>query len=511
MDFIAKFNSNISLFGDMEAVRFDEERISYSELDKKSNIVALFLQKENPNNSPVLIYQNRGINFIVSILAVIKCGGCYIPVEAPYPCERLKTIISDSNATIILSEERLLSELTMLSGSNSFIDIANIFSEYSEPNDSCSFNYCEAADDNPVYIMYTSGSTGVPKGVMISYGNLLNLICSFYDIVYSEFVSPINVALISSFSFDASVKQIFCSLFYGHTLCIAKKETKYFGRKLNNFYCNNNIILSDGTPSHLTILCAQKHKNGSPVQYFLIGGENLRWHTLKMLVDTIEYFPIVVNLYGPTECCVDISYNYINLANVDFTIKEGVVPIGKTLPNNIILILDENKKDITYSGETGELCVLGKQVGLGYIGDVSENFSWNDDYNMHMYKTGDLGKFTDNGFIIDGRKDRQVKVNGNRIELEEIENAILTYNVNLYTYVSLEKDKKTGREVLIAYIFDNKKIVQDEAKVKMYLQQVLPPYMIPSKFVIIDDFPINENGKKDIRLIKERIKYEKKE
>lgn len=336
--------------------------------------------------------------------------------------------------------------------------------------------------------MYTSGTTGKPKGVKITYENLMNLIKSFEKIIYHNYDEHINVAVIAPFSFDASVKQIYCSLYYGNSLIIANNIDKCIGRKLVDFWNKNNINITDITPSYIEIILQSRKKIKSIV--FLIGGESLHWNKVEQLRKLTDGTCSIINLYGPTECCVDVAYNII----ADETNKKyGTVPIGIPLENTYLKIKDENGVDICKRGKKGELCIIGKQVGAGYINKNKGGYY--KERGNNAYKTGDIAFYDENWEIhIIGRKDNQIKINGNRVELEEVK----------YVFQKVTKIE----EVIVCFDNISRKIIcfiNNKEKQLSYKEVVkemsiyINKYMIPNKIVRVEYFPLNENGKPDIK------------
>lgn len=472
---------------DKVAIRYRNEVLTYYELNRMSDYVAEKIQKEiaYKKKCPIIIYQSRGTEFIIFMIAVMKCNCFYIPLEDTTPIERLKYIYDDVQAQLILStiNELKIDEYKLLQ-----VDFYRFSNQKNYELKSNDFE-----DNDLVYVIYTSGTSGRPKGVKIKYSNLENLVTSFWRILYHNFSSSINVAVLASISFDASVKQIFCSLYYGHTLVISQDSVKYFGRRIHNFHNKYQIMVSDCTPSHIKLMTRQNANENTNVKYLVVGGENLRWEDLIEFRKSMKDFPTIINVYGPTECCVDVAFNIITDFNNE---QKGFVPIGLPLDNTELFICN-NKERIHTANSPGELYVKGKQVGAGYINIESESFvstSGNkDDYDI--YRTGDLAMYNDrNEIIILSRMDRQVKLNGFRIELEEISNSISYY-------------LKCNCEVVLLEKFQTKKLVAfitsdfAEELLKKYLSERLPTFMIPKVYYQIENIPLTVNGKLDVKTL----------
>ena len=211
--------------GNKIALKYDEDELTYSELENTTNCIATKIQKilKGEKQQPIIIYQKRGIKFIQYMIAVLKCNCYYVPVEDNVPIERVLYMYSDISAAMILSDE------IEFDNNREF----EVCSFDTKEEMLCNYTMEEISEDDLVYVMYTSGTSGKPKGVKIMYSNLINLIKAFEDILYHKFMESVNVGVMASFSFDSSVKQIYCALYYGHKLCIANNLIKNFGKMLH--------------------------------------------------------------------------------------------------------------------------------------------------------------------------------------------------------------------------------------------------------------------------------------
>lgn len=456
-----------------KAVVFKEHSITYKELDDKSGWIAKNIKERvrGKDNVPIIIYESRGIDFIVYMIAVIKSGCYYIPIELNTPIERVKVIYEDVSAALIITNNYVSDEMDVYSPKDD--ESTEVVEDLKTPVFSM---------ENIMYVIYTSGTTGKPKGVKILYRNLYNLLSSFDNILYHKFNKKINIGVMASFSFDASVKQIYSSLYFGHTLVIAEDKIRNFGRKIHDFHNKYNLTLCDCTPSHLKLMSKQNVMNCSKIKYLLVGGENLTWKVLKDYSDKYDHMPIVINVYGPTECCVDVSYNIIE------TIfdREGSVPIGKPFSNTKLWIVDKYGNKLKVDDEEGELWIGGEQVGAGYVNIKNKSFIKDSKGKNIIYKTGDLAKYNNGEIYILSRIDRQTKINGYRIELEEISSVIEEY-IKAQAYVVVKDN--------VLYAFVTKEVSQ--TKLKEYLKIKFPSYMIPKKIISVEDIPLNYNGKVD--------------
>lgn len=499
------FEQQVLLYPEKTAVEFKGNRLSYLELDQKANCVAhMLMDKGIGKDSIVGILVKRSVNMIVGIMGILKAGAAYMPISEEYPVNRIQYMMEDSKATIVLTEKALMEQVSYVEKVSFVNHIVCI------DNEELYKNYSNERLDNTrdsrdlAYVIYTSGTTGKPKGVMLENRSVVNLIYSLYDKVYQRYEGDLKIALIAPYIFDASVKQIFASLLLGHTLHIIPEEARIDGELLLDYYIANRIDISDGTPIHLSILsnCSRERLKRIPIRCFLIGGEALHNGIVENLLGKCncnENTLDIVNVYGPTECCVDATSYLINQDNCN----EDIV-IGKPLNNVRLYVLDKYQK-IVPIGIPGELYISGEGVARGYMNsqELTRSAFMEDCYHdgMRMYRTGDLVKWTEEGTIkYLGRIDDQVKIRGFRIELGEIEKQLLKHK-EITEAAVLARDNDFDSKYLCAYLKADSKISIDE--IRRYLSEELPEYMIPSYFVQLDQLPVTINGKVDRKLLPE--------
>jgi len=480
------------------AVIYKNERITYRELNEKSNSLARVLRgKSVRQNSIVGIMVEPSIEMIIAIIGIHKAGGAYLPIDPDCPNERIEFMLKDSKSKILLSQSKFRNKITC---EIEIVELDNV--EIYKRDKGNLINI--ATENDLAYLIYTSGTTGNPKGVLIKHKNVVNLTYGLIRDVYLGYGENLNVALISPYVFDASVKQIFSALLFNHTLVIAPKEIKANADLLIEFYNKNFVDISDGTPIHINELLntSDTDKMSLSVKHFIVGGDVFKIKLAKKFYDKFKSKNIkFTNIYGPTECCVDsIAYHFD---------KERIsclksLPIGKPLANVAIYILGKSL-ELLPIGAIGEIYIGGSGVGKGYIHNerlTEESFIDNPfRYNEKMYKTGDYANWTEDGNIMfRGRVDHQVKIRGNRIELAEIENRLLEYKkgkskncVVIKEAVVLDNEYENGDKYLCAYIVADEEFTVLE--LKRYLSQMLPQYMIPSYYIQVDEMPITVNGK----------------
>ena len=465
------------------ALVFGDEKLTYKELNEKANSLAHYLRNNGiDRNDLVGIMVNRSLEMIISILAVLKAGAAYIPIDPTYPKDRIEYMLSNSNAKILLTQ--LLLEEKINYENKVLVDLDNeeIYSFPTENLENINL------PNDLAYVIFTSGSTGKPKGVMITHKVLSNFTnyCNNY-VDYLKLPVYRGIVSITTISFDIFVYETIISLQKGLKVIIANENEQTTPTLLNDLIKNNNAEIIQSTPSIMQIFINNlasfpELKN---LKYITLAGEQLPLslvHSLHKICGAVVY-----NGYGPSE-----TY-YCSLTKMN----DEIVTIGKPIYNSQMYILNENLTPVPI-GITGEIYISGECVGKGYLNNAeltNKNFIENPFIpNTMMYKSGDLGMYTENGDIIClGRTDHQIKIRGLRIELGEIEELIENYpNISK---VAVIKQSINNRDFLSAYYVQSKKIIVNE--LRKYLSKSLPKYMVPSYYIALDDFPYTPNGKVD--------------
>ncbi len=457
------------------------ERLTYLELDQLSDKLATKLVTDCnvQKGNPVAILLERSEWYIVSILAVLKAGAYYIPIDQNYPTERIKLILEDSGATVLLSDIELTSDFDFIQ-----LEVVNP-TEHSIYSSKASKVNVTIEPKDIAYCIYTSGSTGKPKGCLIQHNNLLNYIqwANDYYYVKSELG---NWGLITSMSFDLTVTALFTSLTRGKKITIGN-EDKDIVQLLFECFNDPNIDTLKLTPSHLSLLKGLDIKN-THIKIVICGGEQLTQNQVSIL-EKINPNILIFNEYGPTESTVGCVVKKVNS-------KEKIL-IGKPIANTTINIVNEENQ-LCKIGAIGELIINGSGIAAGYLNNPqlsSEKFITNDSGDNVSYKTGDLGRWHSNGTIeFLGRRDSQVKIHGNRVELDEIEQCLLQ-NQNIKEALVLALENEEGEKEIVAYITSDKE--QMISELRSHLFERLPNYMQPSQYIQLDKFPLTTNGKID--------------
>ncbi|MEQ8190719.1 MAG: amino acid adenylation domain-containing protein, partial [Candidatus Eremiobacterota bacterium] len=479
----------VALHPERTAVVYKDEKLTYGELNEKANKLAHFLREEGAGrDSRVGIFLDRSCHMIVSILAVLKAGGAFVPIDPHYPPERINYIISDSGSIMLIADHHLAEKIKPSIPVFYTADYDNVTSRYASRvtrHDSHINPEHINSSKDLAYMIYTSGSTGQPKGVMIEHHSLVNL-CFYYKTKYN-FSTLDNMAKYVSFGFDASIPEIFPALISGAGIHIIPEEIRLSPSGLNEYFERNNVTLA--------ILPTQFGE-----QFMLLtDNKSLRW--IQLGGDKLKVFKkqnyVVTNGYGPTEYTVCTS---------DFVIDKSYenIPIGKPIYNTHVYILDKYGK-ITPAGVPGELCVSGEGVARGYLNRpelTAEKFIENPFVpGWRMYRTGDLARWLADGNLeFLGRIDAQVKIRGFRIELGEIEEALKKI-ASVKDAVVIDRTDKEGNKYLCGYYISDAKLKSSELQKELSL--FLPDYMVPSCFLKIDTIPVTAHGKVDRRALPE--------
>ncbi|QKN90760.1 surfactin non-ribosomal peptide synthetase SrfAA [Bacillus amyloliquefaciens] len=489
----ALFEEKAKTLSDKPAVVYEGRTLSYRTLHDQSNRIAGRLLKAGISaDSPVAVLLGRSERVIAAILGILKAGSAYVPIDPDFPADRIQYILEDSGAKAVLTEAGIQARET----DAEWID----FDE--------AVQYEAAAEgvgtqsDRLAYIIYTSGTTGRPKGVMIEHRQVHHLVQSLQQEIYQCGEQTLRMALLAPFHFDASVKQIFASLLLGQTLYIVPKTTVTNGSALLDYYRQNRIEATDGTPAHLQMMVAAGDVSGIELRHMLIGGEGLSAAVAEQLLQLFHQTgraPRLTNVYGPTETCVDASVHPVSADN-GMMQQAAYVPIGKPLGNARLYILDKHKR-LQPDGTAGELYIAGDGVGRGYLNlpDLTAEKFLQDPFSEsgRMYRTGDMARWLPDGTIeYIGREDDQVKVRGYRIELGEIE-TVLRKAPGAAEAVVLARPDQQGSLDVCAYIVQEKGTEFHPAEYREYVSKHLPDYMVPAYFTKTDKIPLTPSGKAD--------------
>ncbi len=471
------FEESVTNYPNNIALVYKDTSYTYRELNNMANIIADKIAQKNIKNCKIAILCKKSAWMVASLLGIMKSGNCYIPIDGEYPEERIKYIIENSKASLLITSE----EYKDLYEYESKIILDDL--DYT-----LTINFTNLAKpDDLAYMIYTSGTTGNPKGVKIKHKNIINTL--IWRKALYKFDETISVLQIPSFSFDSSVEDIFTPLISGSKLVIPS-VTRMDVNVICEELVKNNVDHFLVVPSLYKVLLHEKLNSLSGLKFVTIAGESF---PMSLVKDHFEKLPHVrlINEYGPTENSVCSTY-------YELTKNDEIILIGKPIYNSKCYVLDKNLKQLPI-GVKGELYVSGPGVSDGYLNKpdmTKQRFLDNPfDPKYKMYKTGDIvNRHFDGNLEFIGRDDGQVKLHGFRIELKEIEKNILK-NKDVSDSIVLIKEAKNKTQKLVAYIttyktdFDVSELYED-------LRKTLPFYMIPT-IVKMESFPLTPNGKID--------------
>jgi len=479
------FEDIVNELGDLDAVVSDEDKITFSGLNSKSNRIANYLLEKNIKTENIVgVCLERSIDMVAAIIAINKLGAAALPIDSNYPEERIKYIIEDSKLDLLLTTKSIAKSNTVKSSNIIDVDELNsAIKNYSDQNVNINID-----PNNLSYIIYTSGSTGKPKGVCLEHYSL----CNFVNNAIYDFNFNIHekVLQFSSFGFDAAIGEIFSALLTASTLFIPKREVTLSGDDLAEYVNTNGITFSFLPPSYLSIIDPNVFSTKLKIASV---GDKCSTALAEKWGNVLEFF----NGYGPTETTIGATfYKYI-----PSEINSLSLPIGKGFGNVKIYLLNNNLRQVAI-GVPGEIYIAGDGVGRGYLykADITAEKYLPDIFSempgKRMYRTGDLGKYLPDGNIeFIGRADFQVKLRGYRIELNEIESVLHKHRFVKDCAITAFKEEN-GNEYLAGYVIPEGEHKETEELLN-FMKSELPDFMIPKSITFLDSFPLTPNKKLD--------------
>ena len=472
---------------DAIAVIFNNNKLTYSQLDQKSNNVSNQILSSSPNAEIIGVSADRSIETIIGILAILKAGKAYLPLDADYPQHRLQQIISDSGIDLCLSSsvEKQLFESFSIKVLATDLDYPAATAPIVTNQSGC-------------YVLYTSGSTGTPKGVSMGHAALANLL--LWQQKHSASASGFNTLQFAPLTFDVSFQEIFATLTTGGTLVLVDDNLRIDPYQLLRYIDKhqvNRIILPFVVLQYLAEAANAEKYFPACLKEVMTSGEQLK--ITPQIINFFSFLPgcVLFNQYGPTETHVVTQL----VLDGDPAQWLQLPSIGTPIDNTGILILDENLKELTY-GEVGELCVSGLSLANGYLNrpelTAKKFINWQNTTGKaeRIYRTGDLARYLPDGNIeYLGRRDTQVKIRGNRVELGEIEVLINQLN-NIKQAIVVAQEDATGQKRLVAYLVSANSH-QDTDHIRKYIEGKLPDFMLPSAYVWLSELPKTTSGKVD--------------
>jgi amino acid adenylation domain-containing protein len=499
---------------DQVAIWFERESITYSELNKRSNRLANDLKRLGVGPDTIVgVCAEPSLTFFVGLLGILKAGGAYLGLDPEYPKDRLAFMLQDARVSILLTQKRLLDHHAHVAeviretptgdpkveGSILFLDE----DQSSTEKDSERMPDNRLTSENLAYVVYTSGSTGTAKGVMVQHGGVCNRLVwgrDFYRLNESD-----RVLQKSSISYDASVWEIFEPLLAGAQLVVARPGGRRDSAYLVELVAERKITVAEFVPSMLGAILDEKGvERCTSFKRVFSGGEALSSEIQERFLNRMS--SALYNTYGPTEASIDVTHWECVPDG-----EQGIVPIGRPIGNTEIYILDRHLNPVPV-GVAGELHIAGAGLARGYLNRpelTAEKFLPNPFSAVpgaRLYKTGDLARYLPDGNIeFLGRLDYQVKIRGFRIELGEIE-AVLREHPNVEQAIVLARGQADRAELaqdkrLIAYIVPRDSMITGHSELREFLRRKLPEYMVPAGFMFLDAIPLTSNGKMDLKAL----------
>ena len=504
-------------YPDKDALSFKDEKMTYGELERESNKLASGLSEMGlKRGERAGIYMNRCIASIVGVFGIMKAGGTYVPIDPLCPQARLSYIMNKCGIKYLLTTQEKLTNIEQVFPANSPLENILVMNGQDSGSGSLGsaklFSWLDfretASEDAPrmnmvdselAYILFTSGSTGNPKGVMLSHLNSLTFVNSVHD--FFQIRMNDRFSNICPLHFDMSVFDLFVAFKAGATVVIIPETTTIFPVKLAEVIAKDRISVWNSVPSALSLLASYKNLDShdlSSLRLILFAGEQFPLKYLRRLQEAVPGAKFC-NMYGQTEANSS-TYYWVEQLPPD---AKASLPIGRSLPNFEVFSLDEDGKRVTEPGQEGELYVRASTVALGYWGEVEKTekaFVKNPlrpDLNERVYKTGDLVSLDSQGnYVFLGRKDHMIKSRGYRIEIGEIETVLNNHPEIGNAVVIPIPDELIGNRISVIIVLSTPGKMKKE-DILQYCSQHLPKYMIPESVEFRDSLPTTSSGKVD--------------
>ncbi len=489
------------------AVVYEGQSLSYSELNRRANQLAHHLRSLSvKTETRVGVFMERSIEMVVALLGILKADAAYVPLDPTYPPERLAFALADAQISVLVTQPHLLNVLPEDTANKLVVvDIgADVISQQDTANPT-SF----ASPDNVAYVIYTSGSTGSPKGVMVSHHNVSRLFIATQD--WFQFGSDDVWTLFHSYAFDFSVWELWGALLYGGRLVIVPYRVSRSPVAFYELLSVERVTVLNQTPSAFRqLVAAEERLEERPalaLRSVIFGGEALEIASLRSWYGRRdEGRPRLVNMYGITETCVHVTYRSLRASD---SITAAGSLIGVPIGDLEVYVLDGLMRPVP-AGVAGEIFVGGEGLARGYLNRpelTAERFipnPFSSQAGARLYKTGDLARrLADRDLEYIGRGDQQVKIRGFRIELGEIEAALRSHELVREAVVVVRDEQSVEDKRLIAYVVGaaGNAAKPGISELREHLKEKLPEYMVPSAFVVLEEFPLTPNGKVDRRAL----------
>ena len=486
------------------AVLFEEERLTYGELNERANRLAHYLQELGVGPEVrVSILLDRSVEMVVAILSILKAGGAYVPLDPAYPPARLAFMLNDARAPVLLTRQSLVEGLPEHGARVVCLETV----ERETIARGCVANPASAVRaENLAYVIYTSGSTGQPKGVLVSHAHVARLFSATES--WFNFNERDVWTLFHSYAFDFSVWELWGALLYGGRLVVVPYFVSRSPEAFYDLLCREQVTVLNQTPSAFRQLIQVDEAVGvaqrSSLRLVIFGGEALDLQSLKPWFDRHgDDCPRLVNMYGITETTVHVTYRRLTMADLS---TEARSVIGRPIPDLQAYVLDGHLQPVPV-GVHGEVYVGGAGLAYGYLNHPELTASrfipnpFSREPGARLYRTGDLARHLPGGDMeYIGRADHQVKIRGFRIEPGEVE-AALARHPAVSDALVLAREDEHGENRLVAYIVSHEESAPTTSELRGYLKTRLPEHMVPSAFVFLDTLPLTPSGKVDRRAL----------
>ena len=495
----ALFEEQVERYPSWIAVNYGDQQLTYHQLDQLTNQLARDLQERSVRRGDLVgVCLERSWQWVAALLGILKAGGVYVPLDPTYPQERLAYMIKDSQLRVVLSQADLIRRFDGLD--SQMVDLDQDWQKI-QTQTSAALDIQMTGDDL-AYVMYTSGSTGAPKGISIPQKAIRRLV---KDSDYIQLEPGVRIAQASNTSFDAATFEVWGALLNGGCLVGLEQEIvldpKAYGRRLRE----ENIEVLFVTTALFNQIAAHEPSAFNSLKTLMFGGEAVTpawvWKVLQAGGPQR-----LLHVYGPTESTTFTAWEWVREVRED----AGSIPIGKPIANTQIYVLDE-RMQLVPEGVVGELYIGGEGLAQGYLNRpelTAERFLPHPFAGPGelLYKTGDLVKWVGGGRVeFVGRIDHQVKMRGYRIELGEIESRLLEHP-GIEGAVVLLREDQPGEKRLAAYLLPSEDQQLEIDALRMYLRERLPDYMVPTALVVLDEFPLTPNGKVDRKALPQPAK-----
>ncbi|MEH1980802.1 MAG: amino acid adenylation domain-containing protein [Nostoc sp.] len=489
------FEEQVERTPDAVAVVFGNQQLTYNKLNSQANQLAHYLKSLGVGADVLVgLCVERSLEMVVGLLAILKAGGAYVPLDPEYPQERLQFMLADTQIKVLLTQEKFVKNLPQHQARVICLDTDwQSIQEVNQDNLNSTVS-CQ----NLAYVIYTSGSTGTPKGVVVTHQAVNRLV---FNTNYIQLTPDDRVAQAANIAFDAATFEIWGALLHGAKLVILNQSVMLNPKEFAANMRSGEVSVLFLTTALFNQLASFVPQAFSSLRYLLFGGEAVDPGWVQEVLDKGAPQHLL-HVYGPTENTTFSTWYLVEKLST----KAATIPIGRAISNTQIYLLDQNLQPVPI-GIPGELYLGGVGLARGYLNRpeltqekfISNPFSTNP--HSHLYKTGDLGRYLPNGNIEYIRRiDNQVKIRGFRIELGEME-AVLSQNRDVKVSCVIAKEDSVGAKCLVAYVVSQKDVTLTTGKLRQFLADKLPGYMLPSAFVILDSLPLTPNGKVNRRAL----------